>query len=91
MSKLRSKISNKPFRIFLVQFNITPRLFEGKSKMRNLRCYVVLPVFLFFVLILNSYLMAQIKIFDRKYDPVIISANALSGFESSDFAGVAIG
>jgi len=35
--------------------------------------------------------MAQIKTFDRKYDPVIISANALSGFESSDFAGAAIG
>jgi len=55
--------------------------------MRNLRCYVALPV----ILVLSICLYAQTKTLDRKYDPVIVAANALSGFESSDFAGVAIG
>lgn len=60
--------------------------------MRNLRCYVALPVFLLFVLMLNnSHLKAQIKTLDRKHDPVILSAKTLSGFKSSDFAGAAIG
>jgi len=59
--------------------------------MRNLRCYAALPVFLSLLLVLNTCLYAQSKTLDRKYDPVIISADALSGFESSDFAGVPIG
>ena len=59
--------------------------------MRNLRCYVALPVFLSLILVLSICLYAQTKTLDRKYDPVIVAANALSGFESSDFAGVAIG
>ncbi len=58
--------------------------------MRNLKCYAALPVFLFLLLVLNTYLFAQNKTLDRKYDPVIVSGDALSGFESSDFAGAAV-
>ena len=59
--------------------------------MRNLRYYAALPVFLFLILVLNTYLYAQSKTLDREYDPVIISADALSGFENSNFAGAPIG
>ena len=58
--------------------------------MRNLKCYAALPVFLSLILVLNTCLYAQNKTLDRKYDPVIISGDDLSGFESSGFAGVAI-
>ena len=58
--------------------------------MRNLKCYAALPVFLSLILVLNTCLHAQNKTLDRKYDPVIVSADALSGFKSSDFEFAAI-
>ena len=58
--------------------------------MRNLKCYAALPVFLSLILVLNTCLHAQNKTLDREYDPVIVSADALSGFKSSDFEFAAI-
>jgi len=54
--------------------------------MRNLKRYAALPVLLSLILVLNTYLFAQNKTLDRKYDPVIISGDALS-----NFAGAPIG
>ena len=58
--------------------------------MRNLKYYAALLVFLSLILVLNTCLHAQNKTLDREYDPVIVSADALSGFESSDFEFAAI-